>query len=296
MNRQLLIVCVFAGLCAAPILSLQTENGCEKGIETIFAAAVDSTEFSCTQADMLLDGPGTTAYVVAAISYRATGYLAVVRRGGSSLEAVFGPRKLPFIGVGPALSSVDLDGDGRPEVVVTLNTAKAGRTLTYIARWVGNALVPISPLESDARHPLSALYVCTFMDIDGDGKPDILNDLGDGETEVFHMINGKIVLEGHYYLFQDFERSAGKPQPLLETFDAVNATGLHSLTIVNGDFDGTNRAGAASVKLNGARVIDQSMLHHPVDRVTVPVSLSATNTVEVQIYGDQKAMVWVLVK
>ena len=129
-------------------------------------------------------------------------YIWVMRNTSSistvSFDAPVGFAGYPDYGAHPlAIAIADLDGDGKPEVVITTvlgsynavnvfrNTSSPGNINP------GSFAAPIS-YENDANYP----WQLAISDIDGDGKPEILvGDEGANSISVFHNTSSTGVLD-----------------------------------------------------------------------------------------------------
>lgn len=82
-----------------------------------------------------------------------------------------------------------------------------------------------------------------------------------------------------------FNRTNGAPNNYVETFSmpANSADGVYTLTILNGESNGTNRISSAVIKLNGGEVFLQSEFNQNVYILEKPVVLAAQNTLEIRL-------------
>ncbi len=85
---------------------------------------------------------------------------------------------------------------------------------------------------------------------------------------------------------QTFIRATGKPKPVhLEFPLAADLTGPYTLEVTSGKADGSHRADAAVVVLNGVVVVSPCELNEQVGRLVVPVTLEPVNTLSVELRG-----------
>jgi hypothetical protein len=139
-------------------------------------ALVDDSVFEDLEPRLVdLDGDGKDEVLVVRSTPRAGAALAVfgVRDGRLALLAEAAPigrgnRWLNPVGV------ADLDGDGVPEIAAVLTPHIGGTLVVY--RYTGQALVERARLSGFSNHVLGSLELGMgrFMDVDGDGRPDLV--------------------------------------------------------------------------------------------------------------------------
>ena len=91
--------------------------------------------------------------------------------------------------------------------------------------------------------------------------------------------------EGEPLFTKKYERGKGKPLVVTDTVAACNTGASYKLVVVNGDGGegGKSRVSSASVVLNGDKVVGERDFNQRIGIVEVPVSLSAENSIEVQV-------------
>jgi RHS repeat-associated protein len=84
-----------------------------------------------------------------------------------------------------------------------------------------------------------------------------------------------------------FERTNGAPNVYTEQFSVpACASAPYKLRVVNGYADGSNRVSSAVIKLNNAEILSPNDLNQTVGSVERTVSLSVTNTIEVNLASE----------
>lgn len=85
---------------------------------------------------------------------------------------------------------------------------------------------------------------------------------------------------------KDYQADSGKPKTVTETFSVENPLDTYTLLVYNGGLlQAFDRATAASVTLNGARIVGGTECNSKVAVLPRTVSLSSTNTLEVVVQG-----------
>ncbi|MBI2838489.1 MAG: VCBS repeat-containing protein, partial [Acidobacteria bacterium] len=181
----------------------------------------------------------------------------------------------------PYVEPLDLDGDGAPEIVVSLSSAR-GREADWLFKWSGRGLRLIGPSTVDDDGDVSTvLGDADFVDINGDGFLEIINPPEEDPDEPFDVFD----LDGNRLKPINFVgtylRGAGKPTESVEIFPA--SRGDYLLKIINGDAKGDHRVSSAVVRLNGRVVVGPNELSQNVSEISVRVSLQGSNTLGVEL-------------
>jgi RHS repeat-associated protein len=94
-----------------------------------------------------------------------------------------------------------------------------------------------------------------------------------------------------------FDRKNGQPVTETERFALPPDTvGPFTLTVQNGDADGSNRVSSTTIKLNGAEIFKQSDFNQNVPSLSRTVTLAASNTLEVTLASKPGSFIIVNVK
>lgn len=240
---------------------------------------------------------GASDFIVAAYTNGFSAAVRVLRKvaGGASLVAA---PVLPLMaGIYPRVSSVDIDGDGIPEAVVSLTSAK-GASADWIFKWSGTTLILIGPTVTDANGDTSTLLRdADFIDLNGDGTLEIISapqtaPSMPGDTEVKAPLIDVFQLSGTTYslferlnFFGTFVRRTGAPVAITRTF-SVDATDVpYILRITNGGGPGKKRVTSAVIILNGAVLAGPSAFANNMPEIITPVTLQGTNVLSVELRG-----------
>ncbi|HSY50656.1 MAG TPA: hypothetical protein VLC46_17760 [Thermoanaerobaculia bacterium] len=242
-------------------------------------------------------------YICAVYWNNDSGAISVLSPAGDgSVVASILPRYMG--GVEGEVELLDLDHDGRPEIVVTISRSR-GLPGTWIFKWTGTALRLIGPIHRGGDAYDSDLADATFLDVDGDGTVALVDhhvggricdDCDDYEQfSLFRMQNGDLKLSGRLDSFLQFTRGTGAPTARTATFTvAVNPSAARQLIVVNGERDGSARVSSAQIVLNGQPVVGPSNFNQKVGVIHLPVALSENNTLTVTLDGKPGGTVTLL--
>ncbi len=228
-----------------------------------------------------LEGTGSDDVIVAAYTNGFSGAVRVLRKQGGGASLVDEP-DLPLLGgVFPYVELLDLDGDGTPEIIVSLSSAR-GPGADWVFKWSGRGLRLIGPSTVDDDGDVSTvLGEADFVDINGDGLLEIINPPEEDPDEPFDVFD----LDGNRLkplsFVGTYVRSAGKPTESAEIFPA--SRGDYLLKIINGDTKGDHRVSSAVVRLNGKVVVGPNEFSQNVPEISVRVSLQGSNTLGVEL-------------
>jgi FG-GAP-like repeat len=212
------------------------------------------------QGDLNADG---SIFIVAAYSNGFGGSVRVLRKTGTNFALAYESTKEKLGGDFPDVKLRDIDGDGRPEVIVTFISLRGPREV-WVYKWNGSALDLISPSETDEYgYRDTLLSEASFLDLDGDGKLELVQSTGPGpfapdETlpipaatvEIFKLEGGKYVfLSNEFYQQSFYIRQTGSPGVESTNFNAENPNSIYAMSIINGAQSGTNRVSSARLSL-----------------------------------------------
>lgn len=244
-----------------------------------------------------LNGTGTANYIVAAYinGFRASIRALKLQDGGAVLVAE--PSLRLLTGVRPAVELVDIENDGRPEVVIHFSSARAS-LFDWVFKWTGTDLGLIGPVSVDEHGDVfTALTDSDFFDVDGDGILDITKRSAETQTiKVYRFDGQKFGLAKTLNFFRTFYRHAGTPVLQTAEFEVANPGGGFVLTIINGNREGDNRLSSGTVKLNGAVVLRPNDLNQQVRKVVRQVTVLANNVLEVELAGKPTGQVLITVE
>ena len=244
-----------------------------------------------------LEGSGVAEFIVAAYTNGFSGAVRVLRKRNNSVFLVAEP-DLPLLGgVFPKLELVDMDNDGRPEVIASFSSAR-GAAADWIFKWNLTTLDLIGPSSVDEEGNLSSvLSEADLVDLDGDGILEIVNppqlgplprdeeELSIGGFEVFSLSEGRYTFLRSLDFFGTFIRNIKAPIVVTRNFPVTQSELAYSLRVINGDPDGGNRVSSAEIRLNGFVEVSPDRFNQQVSEIVVPVVLRASNTVSVELRG-----------
>jgi len=209
-----------------------------------------------------------------------------------------------------ALELLDVTGDQKPEIVVTVEQVR-GLPTTWIYSWTGSKLVllgpkvtPASPLDS-----ASDLTDAAFFDIDGDGIAEILdhkyfrvtdsngNRLSGAEYSICHASDETRSAGTALDFYSEYRRAEGAPGEIVDEFEVEDTTVARELLVVNGSNGHGVDVSSAVVSVNGVTVLKPSDLNQKIGRLRLPVGVVAgKNTISVRVDGAPDAKLFILIR
>jgi hypothetical protein len=188
-----------------------------------------------------LDHTGHADYLAVAYGNGHIGYLRVIRK--DAVPTLAADTAVPVAcDSQPTISAVDLDGDGKPELVLACRVGNQGAMFSSLFKWTGSGLSVLNARSKRRPNQWEPLREANFVDIDGDGTLEILESSSNPEVDakgvvtqswtVWKLTNGTLVKSSASAVpyFNRFDRSKGKPRAELETFTVT--PGAYVLTIV----------------------------------------------------------------
>lgn len=251
-----------------------------------------------------LDGTGLASYIVAAFSNGVAGAVSVLAKRGNAAVAVAAPRYPLMVGFSPTITLRDLDGDGRPEIIVSFLSA-GGNRAEWVFKWNGISLTSIAD-EVDEHGDASAVIVDgMYIDLNGDGVLEIItpedfdahDTSGPLDYDVYSLVGGKYRLTRTLSFIGTFARpdsSDADTESVTKHFAVRNPATAYDMTIVNGDDDGSHRVTSADIFVNGVRVAPALSRGDGRRIVSVRLkTLAATNTIRAVLRGPRQT--WLLI-
>lgn len=235
----------------------------------------------CTSLPARLDGAQGPIYTLAAFSDGTAGVITVF---DSTMQVAARPNVPEVYGVMPALDAVDVDDDGRPEVLLKMRSAQ-GNYRSWLLKWDGKTLTNISPVDRDGD---TLIGDAELLDLNGDGKRELIEGTRGGGALVYELTDGAYRASRKLMYLDTFSRGTGKPLARTRTF-TVPATDAasHHLRLVNGTSDGKYRATSVEISVNAQALVKQSDVNQKVGSVERAVSLvPGENTIRVYMSGD----------
>jgi len=265
-----------------------------------------------------LDGTGTADYLVAAYSNGVAAVVRVIKEGAVVAEPSLPSMSGAFLGI----TLIDLDGDGRPEVVVAAGSGTGSAwSSNWIFKWDGRNLNFIGPSEIDSQGNVSTvLGNADFVDLVGDGRLDLVNppepDDPSGSYTVFAMVGGIYKPTNLTFDFYDtFVRAKDEPATTTESFSIADPNAAYMMTIVTtkifkkdddhnqgrhnhkGDDYSDDRDGGdkqlctADIYLNGNQIALPRMLNPKAPALRIPISVKSSNSISVTVTGTPESEV-----
>jgi hypothetical protein len=244
-----------------------------------------------------LDGTGTANYIVAAYTNGFRARIRVLKLQGSTPTLIAEPNLRLLGGIFPAVELVDIENDGRPEVVIHFSSARAS-LFDWVFKWTGTDLGLIGPVSVDEHGDVfTALGDSDFFDVDGGGILEITQRSAETQTiKVYGFDGQKFSLSKTLNLFDTFYRHAGTPVLQTSEFEVANPGGGFVLTIVNGDRNGDNRVSSGTVRLNGVQILSPNDLNQQVRTVVRQVTVLASNVLEAELAGKPTGQVLITIE
>jgi len=256
-----------------------------------------------------LDGIGTENYIVAAYTNGFSAAIRVLKLDNGNAMLVTEPNLRLLGGIYPALELVDIENDGRPEVVAFFSSNR-GITTDWVFKWTGTELSLIGPASIDKHGDVFTVLVQSdFIDVEGDGVleiitppthrpfPPALRDTIKIDTYKIYSFDGQTYqLTKTLNYFGIFSRRTETPVVSTRGFDVQDLGDDFVLTIINGMPDGKDRVSSAVIRLNGVVIVGPNDLNQEVGQIVREVSVLQDNVVEVELHGEAGGQVMITVE
>lgn len=229
--------------------------------------------------------------VVAAYSDVIVGDIRVLKIDGGRGSLLWEAPEL-LDGADPQIDTMDLDGDGHLDFVVTFRTGQGRYTTTWVYLFDGKSVTDVNPPYG--------FGIPHFIDVDGDGVKEIVDaytgEDGNPVQNLYRLRDGKFVKTEPVLYVNNCVR--GKEKPFAQTDSFSSNVPSATLLVVNG-VDGAARSAAIEVELNGQKVVSRDQLNEKVAKLTIPVTLltdgDLANEITCTAFGKPLAMVGLLV-
>ena len=231
-----------------------------------------------------LDGRGVSDYIVAVYYNGGKDALRVIHvQNGTGVVAA--DLDWHYLGGAQGFTQLrDVDGDGKPEIWLTIPGERTDQD--WIFRWSQGGLALISPATADVTGRLrSDISSIELVDLDGDGKLEIVSEVRGGRP--FEMSTYKLGASGAYVKGSDalvnrrYVRTEGTPE--VDALALTASPGTYKVTIVNGDASGANKVTSADVTLNGKPVFTESDFKKAARIMRADVSLVEDNVLSIEL-------------
>lgn len=250
---------------------------------------------------------GAPRTIVAAYTNTSSAAIRILQADGSGGFRVTAaePQGLDLFGEECEVKLLDLDRDGRPEIVVTFSVMV--NEVAWVMKWDGQQLVNLTPTAANGDGTLATvLNNADFVDLDNDGVPEIYvvgqyPPPSDGSAakpdRIYTLSAGRYAQTESVVGVWVFERSTGAPE--LERVSAplpAGARGPFTLRIVNGDAGGQARVTSGEVFLNGERIMSTNDFSNRVGTIERSVNLTADNELAVRLAGAPGSRLLIVVR
>jgi hypothetical protein len=249
---------------------------------------------------------GAPRTIVAAYTNTSTAAIRVLQADASGFRVVASaPQSLDLFGGECEVRLLDVDHDGRAEIVVTFSVMV--NEVSWVLKWDGRQLVNLTPTADNGDGTLiSLLRNADFIDVDNDGVPEIFvggqyPPPSDGSPakpgSLYKLSDGRYAQTELVVGLWIFERSTGTPE-----LDRVpvplprGARGPFTLHLVNGGADGRARVTSGEVFLNGERILRPDDFGARVDVIDRPINLAADNALSVRLAGAPGSRILVILR
>jgi len=243
--------------------------------------------------------------IVAAYTNGIVGAIRVLRSTGGSFAVVDEPRDIDLLGTRCEIAVLDVDGDGRREVHLTLSADL--QTTHWLFRWDGRRLTnvgPITPAPATGR-PRSVWMNGSFIDVDLDGR---LEFYGGGPSKTregesprpgrIWRISGDTFAPGDPLVaLLELIREKGEPETTRMTLRLpAGAWGPFTLEIRNGNAAGGSRVASGQVWLNQQEIVSPSDFRRATGLVEREVSLNLENELAVRLAGEPGGRILIMIR
>jgi hypothetical protein len=313
---QIILICLFLGIWGGVVCAQTNEqivqqffpqrliDESEQRLQRGGPAPFRTSEFIV--ADLNKDG---STFIVAAYSNGFSGVVRVLKKVNGTFTLVDEPDLRGMSGDFPEVHLIDLDNDGRFEIIASFSSAR-GPTGNWVFKWDGTKLNLIGPTEISSFGVIfTKLSDASFFDVDGDGIIEIINltasgpvapdetrNIGKGDIEVYSFDGQKYKLTKSLSYIGSFVRHTAAPFVDKAKFEVANPGPGFVLTIINGNREGDNRVSSGTIKLNGVVVLTPNDLNQQVRKVVRQVTTLAQNMLEVELAGKPTGQILVTVE
>ncbi|WP_413578556.1 hypothetical protein ACLVWU_08460 [Bdellovibrio sp. HCB290] len=207
------------------------------------------------ESDILFDGPGKSKYLVAlymaAPSFDDTQCVLSVFKDGKPMGKTVLQGEETIAACGEMIFD-DLDGDGKPEVMVTLVDLKGYEFSRSILVWNGDHLKDVTPVSKTDGGRIVGSWSPSISDA-LEGKSKLIIDSGESgkQTGIYVLRDGKIEQIASYDWYRGRDKETGRLRPINEKLNLP--AGTYTLEVKNRSADQT-KAVRAQVQV-GANIV-----------------------------------------
>jgi hypothetical protein len=254
-----------------------------------------------------LERSGRADYVAALYTNGDTAKLRLIKKTQIGPVLVAEPSSPPLFERTPRLQAIDLNGDGIPEVEVSLSVGNRSATHNWFFIWNGTALVCMNP-SGAADSDDNSFYEANVVDFDGDGRYEVLEPdasvdreqhLDDQRASLYRLVGNRFSKAadiGSIPFYSIYRRHTAAPFTASAQFEA--SPGSYVLRVLNGT-RGAKLVDSAIITLNGIAVVSPSNFKQAKGVANFAVTLAATNSVSVDLRsapGSELSLLFLLAK
>ncbi len=248
---------------------------------------------------------GAPRTIIAAYTNTSSAAIRVLRANASgTFDVVAEPQGFDFFGSQCEIKLVDLDNDGRNDVVITFGMMV--NDISWVFKWDGQQLVNLTPVRPNGDGTLATtLHNAQVVDVDNDGIKEIYvvgqyppPADGPAKPDALYQLSGDRYVRSESLVgFWAFERSTGAPETVrMQAPLPTGALGPYTLHLVNGEPGGKLRVTSAQVWLNDQVVLGPSDFSNKVDFINRAVTLNADNELTVRLAGAPGSRMLIILK
>ncbi|HYC87990.1 MAG TPA: VCBS repeat-containing protein [Thermoanaerobaculia bacterium] len=244
-----------------------------------------------TVARVDLDRSGREDYLAAAYTNGTAGAFRLIKGEGAQAAVAAEAADPTMGGKGqPYIEAIDVENDGVPELAIAFWRE------TWLYKFRNGALVLFGPSRIGTVGETTNLTNATYLDIDGDGVLEILED-AEPDSDTLYAVH-KLGPDGRFARTETklaystwFQRGEGEPVLEERAFEAT--PGDYILRVTNGDQAKLGAVTAGELRVNGRTVVGPPELKKNERTISVPVRLLESNVLTAHLRSEPGTFLWV---